>query len=113
MQERPQYAVGEAVVIFLVVVVAEVRHHIADVVVLDRLGLDRITVLGDISAPAEPYALTVTQRRVDGDFKSARAPAALAVGNRDAVGNDYEPRQYLSSQLRDSRIALKINPAIE
>ena len=57
--------------------------------------------------------LPMAQRRLDGHFEAAGAPAGLAVGNGNAIGNYDEPRQYRSSQLFDSRIALRISPAIE
>ena len=57
MQDRPQHAVGEAVVVFVVVLGAEIGHDIVDVVMMDRVGLDRIALAGDLAAPAEPHAL--------------------------------------------------------
>jgi hypothetical protein len=45
--------------------------------------------------------------------KSAGLVAAVAARDSLTVRNYYQPRQYRSSQLRDSRIAVKIRPAIE
>ena len=53
MQDRPQHAVGEAVVEFLVVFLAQIDGGIGDIVVLDDLGVARI-VIRDPPAPAEP-----------------------------------------------------------
>ena len=44
---------------------------------------------------------------------TARLADAVLAGDGHAVGNDDQPRQYRSSQLRDRRIAVKISPAIE
>lgn len=51
------------------------------------------------------------ERRSDRNFE-ATGPRA-AVRNADPVRNYDEPRQYRSPQLRDSLIAVKINPDIE
>src|ERR1035437_9169190 len=55
MQDRPQHTIGEAVVKFLVIVLAQTDGDVGDVVVLDRLGRSRI-VFGNVPAPAEPDA---------------------------------------------------------
>src|SRR4051794_7656804 len=113
MQDRPEHAIGEAVVVFLVVLGVQTGRHELDVVVVDCRGLERIAFARDLAAPAEPHARPFAKRRLDGHFEAAGAPAALAIRDGDAIGNNYEPRQYRSSQLFDSRSALRITPAIE
>ena len=113
VQDRPQHPVGEAVVVFPVVVGAEAGHHVVDIVVMDRRGLGRLALARDLAAPAEPDALPVTQRRLDGHLEAAGPAAGLAVRHRHAIGDYDEPRQYRSSQLFDKRSALRIRPAME
>ncbi len=110
MQNRPQHPVGEAVVEFLVVVLAQIDGGVSDVVVLDDPGRARI-VIRRTPAPAEPKAATPPQRRPDRDFEPAGA--RVAIGNANSVRDYDEPRQYRSPQLRDSLIAVNINPDIE
>src|ERR1017187_376342 len=110
MQDRPQHTVGEAVVEFLVVVLAQTDGDVGDVVVLDRLGRLRI-VFGNASAPAEPAAAPPPKHRSDRHFEPAGPRSA--VGNANAIGDYDKPRQYRSPQLRDILIAVIINPDIE
>ena len=51
------------------------------------------------------------KRRPDRDFEPAGPCGAIWYAN--SVGHYDEPRQYRSPQLRDSLIAVKINPDIE
>jgi hypothetical protein len=53
------------------------------------------------------------EQRPYGDGEATGLIAAVTVGNRDPIRYDYQPRQYRSSQLRDSRMAVRISPAIE
>ena len=70
MQDRPQHAVGEAVVEFLLVVLAQVDGRVSDVVVRD--GLDGAgCILGDATAPAKPKAAVSLERRADRHFEPA------------------------------------------
>ncbi len=110
MQDRPQHAVGEAVVKFLVIVLAQIDGGVGDVVGLDDLGGLRI-VVRDTPAPAEPKPAAPAQRWPDCDLEPAGARAAI--GNANSVRYYDEPRQYRSPQLRDSLIAVNINPDIE
>ena len=86
MQDRPQHAVGEAVVVFLVVVFGKVGDDILDVFVFDGLGFQFVS-FGDLAAPAEPDAAVFLERRPQRDFKPA---SALGVNgwNGYAVGYD-------------------------
>src|SRR4051812_43448643 len=113
MQHRPEHAVGKAVVIFLVVLGPEAGHDVVDVLVPDSAGLECLSLASDLAAPAEPKSLAVTQCGLDGHFEAAGTSAGLPVRHRDAVGDYDEPRQYRSSQLLESRIALRMIPAIE
>jgi hypothetical protein len=47
------------------------------------------------------------------NFQSARMRSPTGIGNRHTVRDYKDACQYLSSQLRDKRIALEIRPAIE
>ena len=111
MQDRPQHPVGEAVVEFLVVVLAQVDGDVSDIVVLDGLGRTRIVV--ERARPLQPNHTPplLAQRRADCDFEPAGA--STAIGNANSVRYYDEPRQYRSPQLRDNLIAVKINPDIE
>src|SRR5689334_22446643 len=55
MQDRPQYPIGETVVKFLIVILAEIDRGKGDVLVRDRFHGPR-QIFGDASAPAEPEA---------------------------------------------------------
>ena len=110
MQNRPQHTVGKAVVEFLVVVLAQIDGGVSDVVVFGDLGGTRV-FFRDTPAPAEPKTAAPPQRRPDRDLEPAGA--RVAIGNANSVRYYDEPRQYLSPQLRDSLIAVKINPDIE
>ena len=74
---------------------------------LDRL----LSLFGNASAPAKPQAAVPLERRSDRHFEPAGSRAAIRNGN--SVRHYDEPRQYRSPQLRDSLIAVKINPDIE
>ena len=78
----------------------------------DRLG-DDILLGRNAAAPSEPHAGAPLEQRANGDRKPARLAGAVAARDGHAVGNDDQPRQYRSSQLRERRIAVKIRPAIE
>src|SRR5262249_4786953 len=88
VQDRPEHAIGKAVVVFLVILGAETGHHIVDVVVMDGRRLGFRALAGDLAAPAKPDALAMAHRRLHADFKPAGASIGLAVGYRDAIGND-------------------------
>ena len=47
------------------------------------------------------------------DLKAAGPRAAVPARNGYAIGYHHYPRQYRSSQLRDSRMAVRIRPAME
>src|SRR5690606_30723491 len=73
MQDRPQHAVGEAVVIFVVIFLRQIGDDIGNLVGLDGLGLQAL--VGNASAPAEPDAWMFLQRRQYSDLKPPGAAA--------------------------------------
>jgi hypothetical protein len=77
MQDRPQDPIGEAVVVFLVVVLGEVGDHISNFFVRDRVQFD-VRGRHDIAAPAEPHSPVTLQRRAQGDFEATGALCAIA-----------------------------------
>ena len=112
MENRPQHPIGEAVVIFLIVGLDEVGHGIGHATVLNGLGRN-ILVARNRSAPAEPESLVPLEERAHGNGQPTGQIAAIAAWDGHAVRHYDQPRQYRSSQLRESRIAAKIRPAIE
>ena len=111
VQDRPQHPVGEAVVIFLVVLLGQVGDDEAPLRGLD-LARGDLACRDNIAAPAEPHRLRMLPDRRERDLKPARALAVRA-RRRDTIGDEDQPRQYRSSQLRESRIAVRIRPAME
>ncbi len=112
MQHRPQHPVGEAVVVFLIILFREIGHDVIVAVAAHRARLD-LVLRGHAPAPAEPHAAVMLQRCVQRDFQSTRMGPATGVGHGNPI-RDYEDAcQYVSSQLRDRRTALKIKPAME
>jgi len=79
------------------------------------LNLTRLDIGGghDLAAPAEPHAFHFIHRRRERDFEATGALAGVRTGNRHPVRHEDQPRQYRSSQLRDSRMAVRISTAIE
>jgi hypothetical protein len=56
--------------------------------------------------------MTLEYRR-QRNFETAGTAVYFASGIRNPVRNQNQPRQYRSSQLRESRMAVRINPAME
>ena len=83
VQDRPQHAIGETVVIFLKIVAREVGDDIFDVLVLD--GSRFPLAGGDFAAPAQPDAAILLQSRPQSDLKSAGALCAVAGRNRNPI----------------------------
>src|ERR1700745_698399 len=107
VQNRPQHAVCESVVEFLIVILAQIECGVSRVVVGDGLHIAR-HIFRDAPAPAKPEAAMPLERGSDRHFEPAGPSAAI----RDATSVRHydEPRQYRSPQLRDSLIAVKIKP---
>jgi hypothetical protein len=77
-------------------------------------GLGRnLSIGGNSTALSEPNTAVLLEERTYGNGKPAGLIAAIAARDSHAVRDYDQPRQYRSSQLRDSRIADKIRPAIE
>src|SRR5262249_7567648 len=110
MQNRPKHTVGEAVVEFLVVVLAEDSGGVRNAARSDGFHPPR-RVVGNAPAPAEPKAAVPLERWPDRNFEPT-GPRAM-IRNANSVRHYDEPRQYRSPQLRDSLIAVNINPDIE
>ena len=113
MQDRPQHAIGEAVVIFLVVLLGQIGDDIS--VPLLARSAAVATLSASTTLPLQPNQ-TLGMFLSTGASATSRPPArGVAAGARHGhtVGNENQPRQYRSSQLRDRRIAVRIRPAIE
>jgi hypothetical protein len=92
MQDRPEHPIREAVVVFAVVLFGEIECDVANTVAFRPLRRNP-GAGADLSAPAEPNAGFLFERRVDSDFKSACASLRIFVRNRDSVRNDNKMRQ--------------------
>ena len=112
VKDRPQDAIGEAVVIFLNVVLRQINEDIGDLVDIDDLRLP-VRLLGDLAAPAEPHSVAILERSLDRNRHSPGEGRPGRIRNRHAVGDDDQSRAHASSQLDDSRVALLIMPAME
>ena len=110
MQDRPQHTIGEAVVEFLVVILAEID---GGEVMLSCVMDFTVRGISSATRPLQPNHRPPMplERRPDRDFEPAGPRAAIRNGN--PVRHYDEPRQYRSPQLRDSSIAVKVNPDIE
>src|ERR1700738_1676261 len=112
MQYRPQHPIGEATVVFLIIRGGEIGNDIGHPALLDCAG-GPLTVGGNRAAPAKPQPAVAFEQRAHRYCETAGLIAAVAAPERHAIRYEKQTRQYRSSQLRDRRIALKINPAIE
>ena len=112
VEDRPQHAVGEAVVVFLDVVLRQINEDIGHLVDIDDLRFP-IRLLGDLAAPAEPHSVAIFERSLHRNRHSPGEGSAGRIRYRHAVGDDYKSRAHASSQLDDSRVALLMMPAME
>ncbi len=110
VQDRPQHTIGEAVVEFLVIGLAQINSGIGNIIVRNGLHITG-HIFGNAPAPAEPQAAVPLKRRSDRHLEPAGPRAAIR--NANPIRHYDEPRQYRSPQLRDSLIAVKVNPDIE
>src|SRR4030095_8854724 len=106
-----QHAVGVAEVVGAMIGVAEVHGGVDDLAGRDDLRRAR-RLVAEFTAPTEPQAAAAPQRIAHGDGQTAGRAAALA-RQRDAIGDDYQPRQNAASQLLLSRMADAIRPTRE
>ena len=112
VQDRPQHAVGEAVVIILEIDVRQIERNECPPLPSDHRRLRDAAILGHPPAPAEPDPLALFERRVDRDGEAAGL-RRLGAGDRDPVRDYDETRHHTSSHLIDRRIAELMMPAIE
>ncbi len=112
VKDRPQHAVGEAVVIFLNVVLRQIDEDIGHLVDIDDLRLP-VRLLRDLAAPPEPHSVAIFERCLHRNRHSPRERGARRFRHRHAVGDDDQSRAHASSQLDDSRVALLMMPAME
>ncbi|MNU89778.1 hypothetical protein D3C71_796280 [compost metagenome] len=109
VQQRPQGAVGEAVVVAVDVALVEVHGHIADVVL--HLLVEGAAVVADrFATPAEPDPATLLEC---GQQAHGQTAGARFAGHRDPVGHHDQAAHDASCQLRDRRIAAVIRPTCE
>ncbi len=113
VKERPQRAVGIAVVIFLDIMGFEVDRCGGEAV--DAFHRELAGELFDlVSRPAEPYPAAFVQRRAHRDRKPAlRSRRAAALRDRHAVRDDDQPAHRTVSQPRDSSPAQWMMPTSE
>ena len=112
VKDRPQHAVGEAVVIFLNVVLRQIDEDIGHLVDVDDLRLP-VRLLRDLAAPAEPHSVAIFERSLHRNRHAPGEGSAGSLRHRHAVGDDDQSRAHASSQLDDSRVALLMMPAME
>src|SRR5262249_7440661 len=79
----------------LVILFGEVGDDVAVVVVLDRLRR-HLAGRRDLAAPAEPDARMALEGGADSDLQPPGPAAAIAGGNRHAVGDYDKPGQFHS-----------------
>ncbi len=111
VEERPQCAVGVAVIIFLDVLLLQVDRRGGDAVV--ALEVDApVELLGSLARPAEPDAAIFAQRRLHRDGQ----PALRAAGGRwgrDAIGDDDQPVHRIALHGLLSKTAQLMMPTSE
>ena len=61
MEDGPQYPVGKAIVVFLIIRLGEVGDDIRQATTVNGLGRN-ISVRGDLSAPSEPNTWMLLQQ---------------------------------------------------
>ena len=84
MQDRPQHAVGEAVVILLEVAARDVGGDVGDAGMLEFANLF-LALRHGTAAPAEPDAFVTLEERAQHDLKAAGPRRAIAVRTRHAI----------------------------
>ena len=112
VKDRPKHPVRQSLVIFLEIDVREVDDGVGDAIALQEARLRRRFV-GDVAAPTEPDARSVSQRRFHGDRQAAGHRLLAFGGERDTVRYDDQAHVHASCQLNDSLVAVLMIPAIE
>ena len=109
VQQRPQRAVGEPVVVRVQVRAVEVHGDVADVAV-DLFVHLAAGLAHALAAPAEPQPAAFAQRPLQ---RHRQAAGAVLAGDRHPVGHHHQPAHEASCQERDRRMAAMIRPTCE
>ena len=91
VKNGPQHTVGQAVVVFLKIVVRQIDQHIGQIVDLDGRGLSG-WLLSYFAAPAEPEPIAIFERGFHRHRHAACQWSAPRLGDRDPVGTYGPPR---------------------
>ena len=86
VQDRPQHAIGEAVVVFLVILDRKIGHDIGDVLLHHGVSFD-LGLRDGLAAPAEPHSAATFQGRPQRDLEAAGAIGAI--GDAHPVRDDH------------------------
>ena len=109
VQQGPQGAIGEAVVVAVHITLGQVHGDVLDIAV--ALFVQRATGLAHaLAAPAEPQPAAFFQCRQQAH---GEATGAVFTGDGHAVGNDDKTAHEASCQERDRRMAAVIRPTCE
>src|SRR5262249_40397645 len=103
MENRPQHPIGETVIVFLELVLRQVGDDVFDVLVSDG-SRPQLLLRANLSAPSDPNAAIALQRRPQRHFEPASTQPTSALGpvtggNRNAIGNYRQARQYIASDF--------------
>jgi len=109
VQQRPQGAVGEAIVVAVDVALVQVHGDVADVTLGLLVQLAAVIAHG-FAAPAEPQPTAFLQRGQQSHCQPTRGGHA---GRGHAVGDHDKAAHEASCQLRDSRMAAVTRPTCE
>jgi hypothetical protein len=99
VEDRPQHAIGKAVVEFLEIAAGNIGRDVGDAGMLDPAH--RLFALRHgLAAPAEPDAAVALEERAQHHLEAACPGAAIPIRNADAVRHHHYPRHDRSSLLR-------------
>ena len=87
VQNRPENAIGETIVVFLVILFRQIGGDVACVFAIDCFGRDLVGP-HDLATPAEPKARNGFENWRQHDFEPAGALRSLALGEGRSVGNE-------------------------
>src|SRR5438046_3861225 len=99
MEDRPQYPVGKAVVVFLEVGGRQIERDDGPFALVDDARLDRPVILDGLAAPSKPHAIAPLQCGIDRDSQAAGLAWSLGVRDRYPVRNYDKARHHTSSHL--------------
>ena len=112
VQNWPQHAIGQTVVILLKILGRKIHQRIRDLIHLDRSHFG-IRLIVSLAAPAEPETISVLQDGLYRDRQAARHRRARRFRNGDPIGDNYDAGAHASLQCDESRVAALIMPAME